>query len=329
MFRKKKSKRLYLPAKKKWYARQRPVKRKKFWVRGKKKTHLKRQINLFKQRWFYWILGGVGLLGLLLIFFFSTYLKIAEINVVRYDFNVNSAAIQDVLKPYIGENILLFDRDLVIQTVKENFEEYAQVHVKKELPNTLRVELEAQPLLFNVRASYILPEINDQEANPEDEPLETDENNPPEQEIPEEPIEPTEQLAILNGAGQVLLTQEENLELPTMVVEQLTHPLENKEILISPERLQNLQAAIERFEKAFPDQRIERVQYFPDGREVHLEVKNGLTLWITFQKDPVEQVDKLYSIYEPAALDQEDLAYIDLRIAEKVIYCPQGARCDQ
>ncbi len=71
------------------------------------------------------------------------------------------------------------------------------------------------------------------------------------------------------------------------------------------------------------------VTYMPVAREVHLVTEPGVTLWLTLEKEYKEQIDKFNTIYRVAELDQEDLAYIDLRIKEKVIYCPKGSRCDR
>jgi len=46
-------------------------------------------------------------------------------------------------------------------------------------------------------------------------------------------------------------------------------------------------------------------------------------------RDYKNQIDKMKTIYEPAELNKEDLAYIDLRIKDKVIYCVRGTRCDK
>lgn len=322
MFRKKKPKRLYLPAKSKWYTRPRPRKRKKTYVPGKKRVNLKRKVSSFKKQWLYWIIGSLTLLGLLVILFFSTYLQIADIDVKRHDVHVDSAAIQEVLKPYIGDNLLFFDRSEASERVQAEFVEYAQVHLKKVFPNTLQVELESHAPVFNLRFYYALPQVEEEPST-----LDSEEFV---EEVPAvlEETEVVEQKGLLNAAGQVVFNQEENLELLPIIIRDRTRPLEDREVVMYHERLNALQAAIERFEELFPD-RIESVQYFPEGREVHLRVENGLMLWITFQKDPVEQIEKLYSIYQSTGLDQENLAYIDLRVVEKVIYCPRGTACDR
>ena len=73
---------------------------------------------------------------------------------------------------------------------------------------------------------------------------------------------------------------------------------------------------------------IEKVRYLPVAREIHLIADSDLRLWLTTEKDYKKQLDKLSIIYEAAELDKEEIAYIDLRVQEKVIYCSRGSRCN-
>lgn len=68
------------------------------------------------------------------------------------------------------------------------------------------------------------------------------------------------------------------------------------------------------------------VEYLSIAREIHLKT-DKITVWLNMERSFKTQIDKLALIYEEAELDKEDLSYIDLRVREKVIYCPKKARC--
>ena len=73
---------------------------------------------------------------------------------------------------------------------------------------------------------------------------------------------------------------------------------------------------------------IDSIEYLSIARELHLTLENGLVIWLAMEKDYRDQIDKLNILYKVAELDKEDLAYIDLRVREKVIYCPARSRCN-
>ena len=74
---------------------------------------------------------------------------------------------------------------------------------------------------------------------------------------------------------------------------------------------------------------ISGVRYLPVAREVHLRTDQNMDIWLTMEKEYKEQIDKLAAVWEAAELYKEDLSYIDLRIKEKLIYCPRRTSCDR
>jgi hypothetical protein len=71
------------------------------------------------------------------------------------------------------------------------------------------------------------------------------------------------------------------------------------------------------------------LEYLRDAREIHLTTEDSVVLWITFERDIREQLDKLKSVYEPAELSKTNLSYVDLRVQNKVIYCLKRTACDK
>lgn len=328
VFRKKKPKRLYYPTKSRWYKqpRRRPkVRRSRQILKHNVRT---RFTKLFKNA-IYFIIGAVIIAVFVIVFVFSSYLSITSIEIVREDFNIDSAAITNELNQYIGRNILLFPRSKIVNTVQEKFPEFMNVKVNKVFPHAIKISLESYPIVANVRAYYVLPEaeIPEEDATIAEvyEALETAFSL--DEESVEEEAEPIEQKCLLNRIGQAIFDQEENLELMNVIIDDLKQPIEDREIIIPKEHMDYMLDAIRYFNNSFKMQ-VRGLRYLSVAREVHIKTDSGIMIWLTFVKDYKKQMDKLGSIYEAAEFDKEDLAYIDLRVQEKVIYCPLRSNCN-
>ena len=132
---------------------------------------------------------------------------------------------------------------------------------------------------------------------------------------------------MINKIGQAIFDKEEDLELMTITITRLSQPIEDREVIITNEKMNYILDSIRYFSNLFKMEII-GVEYLPIAREVHLKTNAGFSIWITTEKDYRKQIDKLNTIYEVAELNKEDLAYIDLRVQEKVIYCPLRSNCN-
>lgn len=366
-FRKKPPKRLYISTGRKWYTRPRRQTRasKTYSVkvfRGGIRTHFTR---FFKNALLYVMIGAL-LLVIFVFLFFSSYLRIKNVEVVRENLNINSAAIENELTPFIGKNILFFQRQKAVDRIHQKFPEFSAVTVKKVLPKSLRIELKSYPIVANLRAYYVLPKqetpveefrqleraINELQDAPISSPsatgTEAETAISPLDDVevasgafqltPEvsserfvevkEDLTPIEQKCLINRAGLAIFDQEENLELLTIAIYGLEAPLEDRQQVMPAERMEYLLGALD-YIKGAMHQEISAVKYLPIPRELHLKTADGLIVWLNMERDYKTQIDNLVTIYEPAELNKEPLSYIDLRIREKVIYCPQRAACAQ
>ena len=124
--RKKKPKRLYYPSKSKWYAkpRRRPsVKRAnrrfKKGIKGFFKDLIKKSLYL--------VIVGAAFGALLIGLFFSSYFSITRTEVIRANFNVDSAAIENKLNSFIGKNIIFTSKRTIHKTIQVYFPEFATI----------------------------------------------------------------------------------------------------------------------------------------------------------------------------------------------------------
>ncbi|MBN2087401.1 FtsQ-type POTRA domain-containing protein [Candidatus Peregrinibacteria bacterium] len=330
MFRRKKSpKRLYYPTKSRWYTqpRRQTVKRV---TRRPMTSNIKNRVSRIFKNTFYYAIAGLFIVFMVLVMIFSSYFSILHIEVLRQDFHIDTAQISNQLNEYIGNNILFFQRRKIVDKIQKNFPEFASVHVKKVLPDTLKIDLKSHPIVANIRAYYVLPEVEpmpDEEADDlikqalkESFVLDEDESS-------EKEIEPIEQKCLINEIGQAIFDKEQDLELMTIVLTGLSQPIEDRQVIVPEEKMNYILDSIKYFSNLFKME-IVGVEYLPIAREVHLKTDAGFVIWITVEKDFKEQIDKLSTIYEAAELNKEELAYIDLRVKEKVIYCPLRSNCN-
>lgn len=328
-FKKKKPKRLYYPTKSRWYRRPRKHKT----VRSSRKIfshniriHFTR---LAKDAFWYLVIGGIFIV-LIVFLLFSSKFSIEKIDVVRDDLNVNSSAITELLSDFKGKSIFAFSKNKARNLIQERYPEFADVKVKKLLPNTIKIELERYAVVANIRTYYVLPKVENPPLSEEDEELleintaletafdlESDTET-----IDREEITPIEQKALLNRIGQAIFDQEENLELMTVTIDGLSQPIQDREIVIPKESMDYILDSIKYFLNIMQSE-IVSVRFLPIAREIHLTTENDTVLWLTTEKSYKEQINK----FQAAALNEENIAYVDLRIQGEVIYCPRTASC--
>jgi len=326
-FKKKKPKRLYVPTKSKWYNKPR------------RKTNTRNSTNrkLFSKGFksgfsrvvkdaFMYVVGAGLLIGAIVFFLFSNKFSIDTIEIARNDLYIDNVAVSKALKDYRGTSIFTFSKPEAKALIKDSFPEFETIEIKRILPNKIKVELKSYDVIANVSVFYTLPEV---EANLEIEEEEENPDDPPEVEASNrEEITPIEQKALLNSIGQVLLGRDENPELMTITIEGLTQPIKDKEFVIEPEHMEFITNSIKYLSNTL-QMEVASITYYPIAHEVHLTTPDDLTLWLITKKDYKKQLDRFHTIYNLAEMRSEDIAYFDLRVNEKIIYCPRGQRCDK
>ncbi len=333
-FWKRKPKRLYYPTSSRWYTKPRNALRlsnpRKVFTNNIR-THFTR---FFKNAVYFTIVIAV-LAVLIMILLFSSYFSITSIDIVRENPNIDTSKISSELNGYLGNNLLFFSRDKITAKVQEKFPEFETVEVKKIFPHTIKVNLTSYPIVANLKAYYILPKAEtalteDQSKNVKQvqAALETAFSLPGEKTAKKEQVAPIEQKCLINRIGQAIFDQEEDLELFTITIDNLTEPIQDRQMVMTKDRMDYISDVIKYFNNLFPMQ-VKSVRYLGVAREMHITTDNNIVIWLTFEKDYKEQLDKLNTIYKAAELNKEDIAYIDLRVQEKVIYCPARSLCNK
>lgn len=343
--RKKKTNRLYYPTKSRWMTRKRRKPTVKI-SRKKKTVNYEKLIKeFFKNSFYLLILGIIGVI-VAIFFVFSSYFAIKEIEVARDNFKIDTSSIENKLNKYIGENIIFFSRAKIIQSIKEEFPEFVSVKVNKSLPNKLKIHLENYEIIANLRAYHLPPKKEEPQqdfteleravrGDSKPHPLEDEEIVrrvfdldlvEAQKKEEEESRQEIEQKCGINQTGQAIFDQEENLELITIIIRGLEQPVEDRGRVLTEDEMNYIMDAMHYFNNLFHMQ-VRGIKYFSIERELHFTLDTGMVIWLTTTKEYKQQIDKLNIIYEEAELNKEDLVYIDLRVKEKVIYCPKKSRC--
>ncbi len=356
-FKKRKPKRLYVATKSKWYNKP----RRKNKIYNPRKVFTKGLRNNFsrfvKDAFMYLVAGGV-LLGLLIFFLFSNRFSISSIEVSRDNLYVDNAAVMLLLKPYEGQSIFTFSKTEAQVLIQDAYPEFEEVTVRKFLPDKIKVELKSHEIVANIKAIYFSQDLlNEPKIIEEETPLDENESpadeasgedavvidenlaeafelesdlNTDNQDITEETT-PIEQKALLNSKGQAILDQEESLELMTITIEGLKTPIQDREFVIPSEHVLYITDAI-KYLTNLTEMKVNKATYFTMGREVHLITENNLVIWLVMNDDTPtnykEQIDKLDLAFKNIGLNESELAYVDLRVPEKLIFCRKGNACD-
>ncbi len=333
IFRKKRQKRLYYPTKSTWHRKPRKKRRS---PRASRKifshnirTHITR---LLKDFLLYVIIGAV-FISLVIVLIFSSHFAITKIEIARDDLHIDSSAVSNLMNDYKGKSIFTFSKTHANQKIQDAYPEFARVNIKKLWPDTIKIELETHDIVANIRAYYVLPKAEKPLSEEEEEILEISEALKSAFDLDtgtstedKEEVTPIEQKALLNRIGQAIFDREEDLQLMTITIDGLSQPIEDRQIVISKKYMDFILDAIKYFVNVM-QMEIKSVRYLPIAREVHLQTTGNLVLWLSTEKDYKEQIDKLHTIYKVAELDKKDLSYVDLRVKEKIIYCPRGTSC--
>jgi len=325
IFRRKKPKRLYYPTKSTWYKKP----RRKRTVIARRPSKSMRFLKTMKFQHTIWIfIASLFIIAGVLFYMAASHFRVTAIEIHRESFDIDSGAIEHHLQEFKKKNILFLSSHRIEKNIRENFPEFEFVTIKKKLPETLEIHLNSYEIVANVKAYYVLPEPEftlegTEYMNEVEEALEAAFTLDKEEEEPEE----VEQKGLLNAVGQVLFDKEEDLDRFTITVKELDQPLEDRQQVILPSKLNYILEALALFNNLFEIE-VESIYYFPVSREMHLKTRNGFSIWLAMEKKYEDQLEKFAAIYKPAELEKESIRYIDLRVKEKVIYCPQRAHCD-
>lgn len=242
-------------------------------------------------------------LGLIFVFFFTSFFVIENINLERENFRVDTGEVIDSLKEYRYRNILLISTSQIEKQIKEDFPEYKTAIVKRVFPNSLMIQVKNFDIIAQAKV-YIEPQSKVGEFD-----IETIE------------LKPYEQVLALNSEGIIEPNNEAYESLPVLELFGIQKtPLVQGDHLVLKKYLDLIWKSKERLQESLTIN-VTHMIFFPDAKEVHLKTEQGYEIWVDFMTPVEEQIDKLKKISNHVDWNENPpTEHIDLRIKNRIIY---------
>ncbi len=247
-----------------------------------------------------WCVGAILLAGVALVAFclLSPTLRLSRIRVQRQDLRVDLQEVQRVLRPLFGRHLLLFSGVEVEQLLRAAFPEIASVRAHVEYPGSLRLSFTMDPVVMRVA----IHEPGEGEVSILSQRLEED---------------PSTQ-TYLTSQGLILeypFPQGENLPF-LRITDWATKP-SHREHVLTVDQLATIERARDVLAHEFAH-RVGVVTVYLRAREFHVQVDRRL-LWFDFAS-PLEEQLQRYRTFLRTVPPEEALAYVDLRLHDRVVY---------
>jgi len=249
------------------------------------------------------VLGGT--IGLV---FFSNFFNVSTIVVERTDpqtdIETSIIPMQQKLEKLKGKNIFLINEDEVNDELRKDFPEMKEIAIMKLLPRTIRVRVVEYKIIARIKSS-----------TGKDEMLLNEEGmiRNVKSKIPNLPlIEYKSQYDIKDDKMVAMLS-------PYLA-------LQDRNRIMNADEVRTILNAKYTFEKDFA-LKVPLLKYYPLEREIHVVTEKGFTIWLDLTEHIDDQLGKLKMAFQDFNIYKMDLAYVDLRIQNKIIYCTKNAVC--
>ena len=242
-----------------------------------------------------WVLGATIFIGLLVLGFvlFSPIIHVREIEVTRESPRLDIEEVQLALAPMFGKHLFFLSSYEVASLLHESIPDVDTIQVGKTYPSTLHVDVSLRPLVARLRI-----------------------------------LEPDEQNALsYTGATIDFLTDEgmyvattaaQDIEtLPEIVIVDWGVRPDPGTVMVKPSFLERMNAAELTLLRQFGQEVSER-RVFLRAQEFHLYT-DGIELWFD-TRTPLEKQLNRYRLFLREIGLEEVRQYIDLRIADRVVY---------
>lgn len=222
--------------------------------------------------------------------FFSSCFIITEIKIAdeNYENEGLGEKIKTVIKSALGKNLLFVDTEDLQFKILNNFPEIETVKVEKDYPKSIKIQFAEYPLMANV--------INESST--------------------------IKKSYIINAIGYAVKENLENPNLPYIKIKS-DEPINIESPVIEASKLRYILETIMYFEDKF-GMRVIEAHYKKTPRELHLLTEKNFFVWLDMQIASEIQLKKLKKALVKLDIYNENLEYIDLRIAggngDKIIY---------
>jgi len=236
----------------------------------------------------YFLITSLIWLAIILFLIFWPIFKVKYIEIIKKDNITNMNISYKAVDDFRWESILKIDEKDIFNKFKSYQENIKEINLNIDFPNTIKIEAESYKEMFNIAIndkSYILVENGTL--------------------IPSKPSKNLQNLTIIKEIDKNKF-------------------IEYKKIF-EPYYLFKINEIIKKLEENIINTKIKSLTYYEIERELHIETENNLLLIFSIDSsiDVNEQIKKLVIFNKDhLSLDKNTIVYIDLRVKNKIFYCP-------
>lgn len=278
--------------------------------------HMSKSISRFITPRFLLMCMSITLAGICVgVIFFSSFFVVSDIVVIRDKVFVEPQKIEQAMRPVIGKNIFLVGEGQIREELEHMFPTIQKVEVQKLYPRSIQVRVFSWPMIAQINYKdgsgtgfllsengYVVPNVLVREG-PQDQEDKQDERDLVQILVPRYSTDDAEHVPLLQLAK-----------------------LEPGKKYIDQQLLNKVRLALNIYEKNFQVP-LTHVVYMPFEKEIHLYVGKKTAILVWLDSDVETQLYKLKTGEPKLALDNGSLAYVDLRVKDKIFTCAVGAAC--
>jgi cell division septal protein FtsQ len=255
------------------------------------------KINVFnKNKKIYYIIGWCFLFISIVFIVFGPYFRVKNINILKKDNLTNINIAYKAIDSVRWKSIFSIKEKDIFDKLRIYQHNIKDIDISTRIPNNLKITLESYKGLFNTvinDKSYIITENGVL--------------------IPNKPDTALQNLQVFNSHK-----------------DEINKFIDYKEIF-NPQYINNIATLTNKLKENIIDLNIKELSYYVTEREVHINTTNNLLLF-SLDEDIYDQVEKTVIFHKQYhSLEKYGIYYSDLRIPNKVFYCPvsEEFRCIQ
>lgn len=245
--------------------------------------------NYFKWKYIPYLLIFLWAFVLLTLFLvFGPFFTVKSIEIIRKDNITNMDISYKSMDYFRWEKMFKINEKDVLARFKDYQDNVKSIKLKLKLPSTLKIEVESYKEVFNVL-------INDNTY------------------------------LLLENWTLVPWAHSKNLRLLNIVTEIDKNKFIEYKQIFKPIYIDRINTIIKRFEENFINVSIADLYYYESERELHINLEDGsfILFSIDYPEEIEHQIEKLAIFNKDYfSIDKSIFVYIDLRIKNKVFYCP-------
>ena len=260
-----------------------------------------RSLVISEFRLWFFITVGVVIVTVSAVLLFAPFFNVRRINIERRDPRIDPGDIQQTLSPLFNQRLVLVTKAQVASMLTGDYPDITSIAIGKQYPSTLSVSITLEPVI----AEITMEEASVKQSETQSGAIKTGTG--------------TTEYSYITSKGTYVTSP---IRLTKQKIERITITdwnmlPQNRTKLITPDVLRTIFLARDTLRRDFGLEPIKIIVYLR-AQEFHIKTPKG-TLWFDERTDLPMQFQRFREFLKEIPLDQVK-EYIDLRIADKIVY---------